>query len=136
APEMLDEAGDVLLALAQRRHEDADDVQTTVEVLAEVAAGDLVFEHAIGRHHHPGIRPQRALAADAVGLLVLPDLEQLGRPRRAGPPRTAAVTAGGSTGRTAGMRGAACGSSSGGGRERPQRSMACFSSSGSIGFTR
>ena len=79
---MLDEAGDVLLALAQRRHEDADDVQTIVEVLAEVAAGDLVFEHAIGRHHHPGIRPQRALAADAVVLLVLQDLEQLGLERR------------------------------------------------------
>ena len=60
----------------------------------------------------------------------------IGTPRRAVSARAWTITAGGSTGRTAGMIGAACGSSSGGGREMPQRSMASFSSSGSIGFTR
>ena len=46
---MLDEQRDVLLALAQRRQVDVDDVEAVVQVLAEPAALDLVVEVAVRR---------------------------------------------------------------------------------------
>src|ERR1700739_1608085 len=38
------ERGNVLLALAQRRHEEGNYVEAVKEILAEVALGDLFFE--------------------------------------------------------------------------------------------
>ena len=47
--EFLDEERDVFLAIAERRHEEGDDVEAVEEVFAEVAAGDLFFEILVGR---------------------------------------------------------------------------------------
>ncbi len=46
--EFAGEEGDVLFALAQGRDVEGDDVEAVEEVLAEVAAGDLLFEVFVG----------------------------------------------------------------------------------------
>ena len=46
--EFADQERDVLLALAQRRHEERNDVEAVEEVFAEVALGDLLFEILVG----------------------------------------------------------------------------------------
>ena len=46
--ELLDQQGDVFLAVAQRRDEEGDDVEAVEEVFAEVAAGDLFLEVLVG----------------------------------------------------------------------------------------
>src|SRR5207237_5849749 len=81
APEVLDQAGDVFLALAHGAHDDADHVEPVLKILAEVTPGDLVLEHAVRRDHDARIGAQRPLAADAVVLLVLENLEELGLQR-------------------------------------------------------
>ena len=46
--ELLDQQGNVLLAVAKRRNKKGDDVETVEEVFAKVAAGDLFFEILVG----------------------------------------------------------------------------------------
>ena len=46
--EVVDEAGDLVAAFAQRRDRQADDVEAVEEVLAEAAVADGVFEIGVG----------------------------------------------------------------------------------------
>jgi hypothetical protein len=68
---------DVLLALAQRRHADGDDIQPVIEVSAKPAVRDLFLEVAIRRHDDARIHAERASATHAVELLVLQHLKEL-----------------------------------------------------------
>src|SRR5205085_10830825 len=72
----VDEDGDVLEALAQRRELDANDIQSIVEVAAEAAGRDLVRQIAIRRGDEAEVRAEVAHAADAAELLLLDGLQQ------------------------------------------------------------
>ena len=50
--EVIGQQRDVLLPIAQRRHEDRDHVQAEVEVLAEPAAANLRLQILVGRREH------------------------------------------------------------------------------------
>ena len=69
--EVRDEARDVVLALAQRRHVARHDVQPVEEILAEAPGGDLGFEVLVGRRDDAHVDLDRLLAADALELALL-----------------------------------------------------------------
>ena len=70
-------ARDVVLALAQRRHVDRDDVEAVVEVLAELPVGDHLRQVAVGRRDDADVGAQRAGAAEALELVLLQDAQDL-----------------------------------------------------------
>src|SRR5262245_21898434 len=76
--EMVDEEGDRVLALAQRRERDRHHVEPVVEVLAEAPVGDRLLEVAVRGRDDPGVDAHVALAAEPRELPVLQHLEQLG----------------------------------------------------------
>ena len=55
--EVIGEQQDVGLPLAQRRHEDGEDVQAVVEILAEGAVGHRRLERLVGRGDQAHVRP-------------------------------------------------------------------------------
>ena len=54
--ELLDERGDLLPPLAQRRNPDLDDVEPVVQVLAELVRAHRALEIAVGRRNQPHVR--------------------------------------------------------------------------------
>ena len=74
---MLHQRGDVLLAPAQRRHLDGDDVQPGVEVLAEAPLGDLFLQVLVGRGEHADVHADGVLAAHPLEGLLLEDAQHL-----------------------------------------------------------
>ena len=74
---------DVVLALAQRRHLDRDDVQAVVEVLAELAGLHHRRQIAVGRGDQPDVDAQRPRAAEPLELVLLEHAQDLGLRARA-----------------------------------------------------
>ena len=69
--------GNVLAALAQRRHRDLDDVEPVVEVFAERALGDHVAQVAMRRADHADVDVTRAaVGADALNFAGLEEPQQ------------------------------------------------------------
>ena len=68
---------DLLPSLAEWRHADLHDVQTIVEVFAELAAAQGEFQVSIGRGHDPGVDSDQFPAADARKLKILDHVEEL-----------------------------------------------------------
>ena len=69
---------DVIRALAERRHENLDDVQTVKQILAEGAGRDALFEVAIAGGHHADIHGDGFFAADPLEGAGFEDAEELG----------------------------------------------------------
>ena len=80
--EVIDEQQHVGLPLAQRRHEDREDVEPVVEVLAERAGGDRPLEVLVGRGDQPHVGLDGLGAADALELALLQHAQQLHLRRR------------------------------------------------------
>ena len=81
--EVRDEERDVLGPLRERRHDERDDGEAEVEVLAERAGADHRGEVAVRGRDDPHVRRHRLRAADARDLPVLDRAEDLRlRPRR------------------------------------------------------
>src|ERR1022692_4347117 len=74
----LRERQNVLAAFAQRRHAKGNDVEAVIEILAKVMRGDIGVEVAIGRGDYSRIDVNRALAADALEVLILQEAQKLG----------------------------------------------------------
>ena len=70
--------GDVRLALVQRGDADDDDAQAVVEVLAEIAFGNLRRKVLVGRGEHADIHFDVLVAAHAGEFLLLQDTQHLG----------------------------------------------------------
>ena len=75
--EVRHELGNVLHALAQRRHANRHDAEAVVEILPEPAVRDELVEPPVGRRDDAGGHPDRLLAAHALELAILQDAEQL-----------------------------------------------------------
>ena len=75
--EVAGEHGDVVGALAQRRHVHDEGGQAIVEILAEVAGEHLGLEVAVGGRDHAQVELAHAAAADALRLVLLQDAQQL-----------------------------------------------------------
>ena len=74
---MIQQDGDVLAALAQRRHLDVDDVEPVVEVLAEGLLGDVLDEATMGRGDHPDVdRRLLAIGSDSLNFAGLQKPQQ------------------------------------------------------------
>ncbi len=73
---MADEQRDVLLALAQRRQVDGDDIQAIKQVFAEAAVLDLLLELLVGGGQHADIDVDRRVVADASDFFLLQNAEQ------------------------------------------------------------
>ena len=69
--EEVDQDGDVVAALAQRRHVDGEDVDAVVEVVAEAAVRDHRAQVAVGRGDDAHVNLDGARAADATNLALL-----------------------------------------------------------------
>src|SRR5207253_4312057 len=80
---MLDERGDVLLALAERRHIDVDDVEAIEEVVAELLRFYLSLQVFVRRADDPDVHLDRQRRANALDLSVLEDPKQLRLHRQA-----------------------------------------------------
>ena len=80
---MFESSGNVGLALAQRRHQDADHLEAMVEVLAELTGLARLLERLVGGGHDPRVDADRRVAADAREHPVLEHVQQLGLERRA-----------------------------------------------------
>ena len=76
--EMVDQLGNVLAPLAQRRNPHRHDVQPVIEVLAEAPGGDFLGKVARRRRQHPDIDLDRPLPADPVIALVGQHAQDLG----------------------------------------------------------
>ena len=68
--EIVDQVGDVLAPLGQRRHADRHHRQAVIEVLAEFSVGDLRFEIARGRGDDAHVDRDLGAAADALEGLI------------------------------------------------------------------
>ncbi len=68
---------DVLAPLAQRRQLDGHHVEAVIQVVAEAAGRDLVFEILIGGGDDTGIDADGTALADALEFLLLQDAQQL-----------------------------------------------------------
>ena len=71
----------IFAAFAQRRDAQRDHVEAVVEILAKVMRGDFGFEVAIGRRDDSRVDVDRALAADALEVLLLQKAQKLGLER-------------------------------------------------------
>ena len=69
---------DLLAPFAQRRHVDPDDAQPVIQILAELAFGDALFEVGVGRREHADVHLLRLGLADRHDLLLLEKPQQLG----------------------------------------------------------
>ncbi len=76
--EVVDQQGDVLAPLAQRRQVDRHDVEPVVKVLAKAAGGGLGRQVTVGGCDQADIHSLRFAAADFIKGLVLQNVEQLG----------------------------------------------------------
>ena len=76
--EMIDEQRDVLLALAQRRQRDAENIQAVVKVGAEGSLFDQRRQILVGGGDGAEIHFDRLVAAHARDLLFLEDAQQVG----------------------------------------------------------
>ena len=68
-------------ALAERRHQHMDDVETIVEIFAESAFGHRTLQILVGRREDSNVHAQRRLRSNPRELAVLEDVEQLGLKR-------------------------------------------------------
>ena len=75
--EVLAQHGDVAGPIAQRRQRDRKDVEAVVEILAELAGGDLLLEIPVRRRDHAHVDLDRLGAADALELALLQHAQQL-----------------------------------------------------------
>src|SRR6185436_1851905 len=73
--EVRGERNDVLLALAQRRHLHVDDVEPVVQVLAELAAVDRLFEVLVRGGDQAHVHLHRARAPQSLELALLQDAQ-------------------------------------------------------------
>src|SRR5260370_33049868 len=73
--EMLGQDGDVLFAVAQRRHEEGNYVQPIEEVLPEGAARDLLFEILVCGGEHANVDAQSLAGADRFEALLFQDAQ-------------------------------------------------------------
>ncbi len=69
--EVLDEQGDIVLAVAQGREVDGDDVEPVVEVFAEAAGFDLLRQDLVRGGNHAGVDLDGDGAPDAFELTLL-----------------------------------------------------------------
>ena len=76
--EVIGEQRHVFIARAQRRHEDRDDAQPEIEVLAEPARLDLGGKLLVGRRQHPHVDSHARPAADRLDDLLLQHAQHLG----------------------------------------------------------
>ena len=74
---MLDQRGDVVAALAQRRDVERNDVQAVEQVLAERALLDHRLERAVRRRDHAHVHGDVRVAAEAAERVVLQHAQQL-----------------------------------------------------------
>ena len=74
---------DILRPLAERRHEDFHDLQTEVEIAAEVAGRDSFLQVTVGGGHHTDINLHAGTAADPLERMPLEDAQKLRLNRRA-----------------------------------------------------
>src|SRR6266702_269644 len=75
--ESADEQGNVFLAVAQRRHGYADDVQAEEKIVAEFSSAHERFEILVRGGNEPDIRAQGLIAAHALeGALFADDAQQ------------------------------------------------------------
>ncbi len=75
---LFDEQRDILLAIAQRRDEEGDDVEAIEEVFAEVAAGDLFFKVFVGGGDDAYVDVHGVAGADGKEALFVEGTEDLG----------------------------------------------------------
>jgi hypothetical protein len=74
---VLEERNDILAPLTQRWNEQVNDVEAIVEIFAELAVGDPLRQHTIGRRNHAHVhRTRRAIGADAMNHAVLEEAKQ------------------------------------------------------------
>ncbi len=78
AQEKRAQVGNLLGALAKRRHVDADHAQPVVQVLAKLALGDALFQVGVGRGDDAHVHSQRSRLADRQDLPLLEKAQQLG----------------------------------------------------------
>src|SRR5271156_1317077 len=76
--EPLRERQNIFAALTQGRDAQGDDVEAVVEILAEMMRGNFGLEVAIRRRDYSRIDMNRALAADALEVLILQEAQKLG----------------------------------------------------------
>ena len=76
--EVRDEPRDVLLALAQRRHEDRDHVEAEEQVLTEAPGANLGGEVLVGRGQHAHVDAHAVVPADRIDDLLLQHAQHLG----------------------------------------------------------
>src|SRR5205085_11822776 len=81
--EVLDERGNVLLAIAERRHMDVDDVEPVEEVIAELLLLDLPLQVFVGRADDADVDLDRQRRADPLDLPLLEYAEELRLHRQA-----------------------------------------------------
>ena len=79
--EMAREPGDVFPPLTQRRQLDGDDAQAVVQVLSELAPGDLFRQARVGRGEHADVDRDPLPAPDALDLPLLEHAQELGLER-------------------------------------------------------
>ena len=77
AHEELGQRRDVVLAVAQRRHLDRDDVEPVEQVLAELALLHHLAQVAVGRGDDAHVHAQRAGAAEPLELVLLEHAQDL-----------------------------------------------------------
>src|SRR5881397_4144984 len=75
--EVVDQEGDVLAPLGERRDGELDDAQAIVEVLAEAAGAYGALEVLVGGRDEAHVDPDRQVAADALELLLLDGAQEL-----------------------------------------------------------
>ena len=76
--EEVGQLGDVVLALAQRRHLHRHDVEPVVQVLAELAGLDHRRQIAVGRGNQSNVHLDRPRAAEPLELVLLQHAQDLG----------------------------------------------------------
>src|SRR5690349_12917862 len=64
AQEVIDQTGEIVQPVAQRRDVDRHDVEPVEQVCAERPARDLLFKVLMGRGDHPDIDRSRGVGAD------------------------------------------------------------------------
>src|SRR5580658_735540 len=74
--EMRHKRGNVFAALAQRGKNDGKDIQTIVQIIAELTASDHLDEIPIGCGHQPNVHLVSATASQALELLFLQHAQQ------------------------------------------------------------
>ena len=74
--EVIDQPGNVLAAIAQRRQVDAHHVEPIKQILAEVALGDFFLQIDVGGGDHAHVHLHRLRIADALEFALLQDAQQ------------------------------------------------------------